>query len=219
MNNLRLIWTWIQHEWKLELRQKAGIQGALLYVVVTLVVAYQAIGAVQDIETWVGLLWIILLFSVVNSSSRAFSAEGTGRKILLYFWLKPGQLILARMGYQMMFNGLTGIMGFSMFGILMGVPGNGFGMLVLLVAAGSAAAAALGTFMAGIASVSGNGAGLSAVLGLPLMVPTLMAASKGSIFCLQGGISQAQMYLAMLLLLTTLVVSLGYILFPYLWRD
>ena len=106
-----------------------------------------------------------------------------------------------------------------MFGILMGVPGNGFGMLVLLVAAGSAAAAALGTFMAGIASVSGNGAGLSAVLGLPLMVPTLMAASKGSIFCLQGGISQAQMYLAMLLLLTTLVVSLGYILFPYLWRD
>ncbi|MDA0310452.1 MAG: heme exporter protein CcmB, partial [Bacteroidetes bacterium] len=158
-------------------------------------------------------------FSVVNSSSRAFSAEGTGKKILLYFWLKPGQLILARMGYQMMFNGLTGIMGFSMFGILMGIPGNGLGMLVLLVAAGSAAAAALGTFMAAIASVSGNGAGLSAVLGLPLMVPTLIAASKGSIFCLQGGISQAQMYLAMLLLLTTLVVSLGYILFPYLWRD
>ena len=56
MNNLRLIWTWIRHEWRMELRQKAGIQGALLYIVVTLVVAYQAIGAVQDIETWVGLL-------------------------------------------------------------------------------------------------------------------------------------------------------------------
>lgn len=219
MNNLRLIWTWIRHEWRLELRQKAGIQGALLYVVVTLVVAYQAIGAVQDIETWVGLLWIILLFSVVNSSSRAFASEETGRKILLYFWLKPGQLMLARMGYQMMFNGLTGILGFAMFGILMGIPGNGLGILVLLVAVGSAAAAALGTFMAAIASISGNGAGLSAVLGLPLMVPTLMAASKGSIFCLQGGINQAQMYLAMLLLLTALVVSLGYILFPYLWRD
>ena len=104
MNSLSSIWTWMRHEWQLELRQKAGIQGAILYVLVSLVVAYQAVGEIQESEVWVGLLWIVLLFSIVNSSSRSFASDSPGRKILLYFWLQPGQLILARMLYQMAFN-------------------------------------------------------------------------------------------------------------------
>ncbi|MBM3170117.1 MAG: heme exporter protein CcmB [Bacteroidetes bacterium] len=219
MSHLMPIWTWIRHEWRLELRQKAGIQGAVLYVLVSLVVAYQATGGVQEAEIWVGLLWIVLLFSVVNSSSRSFVNDSPGRKILLYFWLKPGQLILARMGYQMVFNLVSGCLGFLVFCLLMGFPGNQVFLMLILVAVGSAAASALGTFMAAVASVSGNGPGLSAILGLPLMVPTLMAAVKGSLFALQGGTSQAWMYAGMLLLLNLLAVALGYLLFPYLWRD
>jgi len=213
------IWTWIRHEWRLELRQKAGIQGAMLYVLVSLFVAYQATGGVQEAELWVGLLWIILLFSVVNSSSRSFVNDSLGRKILLYFWLNPGQLILARMLYQMVFNLVSGCLGFCVFFLLMGFPGTNVLLVVILVAAGSAAAAALGTFMAAVASVSGNGPGLSAILGLPLMVPTLMAAAKGSVFAMQGGVAQAWMYTGMLLLLNLLTVALGYLLFPYLWRE
>lgn len=219
MNSLSPIWTWMRHEWQFELRQKAGIQGALLYVLVSLVVAYQAVGELQEAEVWVGLLWIVLLFSIVNSSSRSFASDSPGRKILLYFWLQPGQLILARMLYQMVFNLVSGCLGFAVFCLLMGLPGGHLPVLLVLVAVGSSAAAALGTFMAAVASVSGNGPGLSAILGLPLMVPTLLAAAKGSLFALQGGLSQAWMYAGMLLLLNLLAVALGYLLFPYLWRD
>jgi len=219
MSHLIPIWSWIRHEWQLELRQKAGIQGAILYVMVALVVAYQATGEIQDTEVWVGLLWIILLFSVVNSSSRSFANDSPGRKILLYFWLKPSQLMLARMLYQMAFNLVSGSLGFGIFCLLMGFPGSHIAVVLILVAAGSSAAAALGTFMAAVASVSGNGPGLSAILGFPLMVPTLMAAARGSLFAMQGGLAQAWMYAGMLLLLNLLAVALGYLLFPYLWRD
>jgi heme exporter protein B len=160
-----------------------------------------------------------LLFSVVNSSSRSFANDSPGRKILLYFWLKPSQLMLARMLYQMAFNLVSGSLGFGIFCLLMGFPGSHIAVVLILVAAGSSAAAALGTFMAAVASVSGNGPGLSAILGFPLMVPTLMAAARGSLFAMQGGLAQAWMYAGMLLLLNLLAVALGYLLFPYLWRD
>ena len=71
-----------------------------------------------------------------------------------------------------------------------------------------------------MAARAGNGIGLMAVLGLPIVLPLLLSVMKASKLALDGlPWSVTSKYLLWLLAIDAIAVALAWLLFPYLWRD
>jgi heme exporter protein B len=92
-----------------------------------------------------------------------------------------------------------------------------FGALVL----GSLGFATILTLVAAIASRSQNNFALMSILSFPLILPLLLSLMKASNMALeQAGNGMAGMkILGALFFLNVIVITLSYILFPYLWRN
>jgi heme exporter protein B len=74
--------------------------------------------------------------------------------------------------------------------------------------------------LSAIASKSNQNTTLLAVLSIPLLMPFLVVLIRGSLIGIMGGTwNDASPFFMGLLLLNVIVVGLGYLLFPYLWRE
>jgi heme exporter protein B len=59
-----------------------------------------------------------------------------------------------------------------------------------------------------------------AILSIPLLLPAVIIIVKASQLALMGmSLQQNLAYLGGLLLLNALVTAMGYLLFPYIWRE
>jgi ABC-type transport system involved in cytochrome c biogenesis permease component len=74
--------------------------------------------------------------------------------------------------------------------------------------------------LSAISSRAGAGFSLTAVLGLPLIIPIILISTRYGSEVLRGVIfGDTAHHLLFLAGLTGGIATLGYILFPYLWRD
>ncbi len=118
---------------------------------------------------------------------------------------------------------VLGIFSLGMYCILVGtkpLQSADWPMFVAGVAVGCMGLASILSLVAGIAFKTDNNVGLTAVLGFPVILPfllTLIRFSKNALDGLAWSVNGS--YLLVLLLLNVVVWVLGYILFPYLWRD
>lgn len=213
----------LKHEIALELRQKYAIGGVLLYVVSTIFVCYLSFHKIIDISTWNGLLWIILLFAATNGLYKSFHQDTSGRQLYLYTLVKPQQILVARMLYNILLmlilSGLTLLIYVMLIGneVLAGANHSLFAVSIVMGAFGFAA---LFTMVSAIASRAGRNAGMMAILGFPIILPMLLSIMKVSRQALLG-LEWSMAWKSMLILaaINVLVIALAYILFPYLWRD
>ncbi len=213
----------IKKELLLELKNKTAVSGILLYAVATIYVSYLSFQQITDVPTWNALFWIILLFASFNVAGRSFDKESSGREIYLYSLAGPVSVILAKM----LFNALLMIVlgGFSLviYCILVGtapLDDTDFPMFLIGLVVGCMGLASILSLIAGIAFKTENNVGLTAVLGFPVILPFLLTLIRFSKNALDGVAWSANgSYLLVLLLLNIVVWVLGYILFPYLWRD
>ena len=93
----------IEKEIRLEWRQRYALNGMILYIVCTVFVCYMSFALkVKGIEpiTWNTLLWIILLFTAVNSITKSFTQESSGRQLYYYTIASPQGIILSKIIYN-----------------------------------------------------------------------------------------------------------------------
>jgi heme exporter protein B len=213
----------IRLEIALDLRQRAAWGGMLLYVVSAVYVAYLAVRGSLATSTWNALFWIILLFAAFNALARAFQREDQGRQLYLYTLVHPRSLILARTIYNAITMVVLGLLSLLFYLLFMGshvMETANVGQFVLAVVLGSIGFATVLTLVSAIAARAGNGLGLMAVLGFPLVLPMLLAVMRASKLALDGvAWSVTSTYFAGTLLLDVITVTLAWLLFPYLWRD
>jgi heme exporter protein B len=211
----------IRREILLEQRQKYALYGILLYVVSTVFVAKFSFHAVKDVPTWNALFWIILLFGSVTGVARSFSQESKGRLLYLYTLADPKAVFLAKLCYNMILMTLLGFAGLAIFAFLVGYPVQNNGLFFLSLFLGCSGLAGAFTMISAIASKAGNNFALLSILGFPVVLPVLMCAIKVSRLAIEGASldGDALTYLSVLALLNVIVITLAYLLFPYLWRD
>ena len=69
-------------------------------------------------------------------------------------------------------------------------------------------------------SITNNNSTLTAILGFPILLPTILTSIKASLLCGLGfGWDEVGVYLISLSLLIVVIVALASVLFPYLWRS
>lgn len=207
-------------EIKSELKQKYTLGAILLYLISSVFVCYLSFRKVIDVPTWNALFWIILLFASINAVAKSFIAETQGKLLYLYTLASPQAIILSKILYNSVLMLALSFMAFLIYSIFMGNLTTDIPLFLLCLAIGSLGFASILTMVSAIASKANQNFTLMAILSFPLMIPfliTLIKVSKNSLDGLSRGISMK--YIVILMLINVIVLSLSFLLFPYLWRD
>lgn len=213
----------IHKEMLLEWRQKYAINGILLYLASTIFVCYLSFnlktGVIQPI-TWNALFWIIVLFTAVNSISKSFIQENEGRLLYYYSIANPEQIIISKTIYYGILMTILTLVGFSLYSVVMGNPIQDLAIFLLTICLGSFGLASALTMISGIASKTPNSSSLVAVLSFPVLIPLLLLLVKCSKNAIDG-IDRSLYFdeILILLAINAIIVTISYMLFPYLWRS
>lgn len=192
----------------------------MLYVVSTVFVAYLIFSSLEELSTWVALLWIVLLFASTNASINSFRKEA-GREFFYYYSLaQPQAIILAKMLFNAILQFIIAALTLLLFSLLLGNPVENMSLFYVVLFLGSLGISTVLSLSSAIASKTNNNATLTAILSFPIMLPTLLTAIKASMLCGLGfSWEDCQVYIVTLGLLNIVIVMLSFILFPYLWRS
>ena len=195
----------------------------MLYVVSAVYVCFLAVKNGLGTATWNALFWIILLFAAFNALARSFQREDNSRQLYLYTLVDPRSVVMARTLYNAATMVILSLLSLLFFILFLGdeaLDNADVGLFILAVMLGGIGFAAVLTLVSAIAARAGNGLGLMAILGFPIVLPMLLAVMRASKLSLDGvAWSVSSTYFGGIVLLVVITVTLAWVLFPYLWRD
>lgn len=210
-------------ELKLELRQKHTLAGIIMYVLATVFVCYLSFEKIEAPRIWGALMWVTGVFTAFNAMQKAFASDGHGTQLYLYSIAHPRQVILAKSLYNALLVAVLNVISLTFFLLFFGgdaIADADFGQLMLGLILGSTGLGLALTFVASLAFKSGNGVGLVAILGFPVIIPLLITIVRHTTFAIEGmSYLQNSLNLLILVVLNLLSFVLAFILFPYLWRE
>lgn len=210
--------------WKccLDLRQKHAWGGMLLYVVSAVYVCFLAVRVGLGTATWNALFWIILLFAAFNAARAVSNGRTRAASSTSSPWRTRGAWCLQELynAATMVVLSLLQLLFFTLFIGTAALENADLPQFVGAVVLGRIGFATVLTLISAIAARAGNGVGLMAILGFPIVLPMLIAVMRASKLALDGvAFSVNSKYFLGLGLLDLITVILAWLLFPYLWRD
>ncbi|HKR03177.1 MAG TPA: heme exporter protein CcmB [Bacteroidia bacterium] len=210
----------IKKEILLEWRLKYSFSGILIYVISTIFICYLSFKQIIDPPTWNALFWIILLFAAVNAVAKSFMQESKGLQLFYYTLLNPQHVILAKTIYNMILLLILSCMSFLFYILFMGNIVQNTPMFFIGLLLGASGLSSVLTLVSAIAAKTNNSSALMAILSFPILLPLLMTIIKFSKNAMDG-LNWSVNYpnLIILLAINLLVISLSYLLFPYLWKE
>ena len=211
------------HTLRTEFRKAHGWVGLLLFALASAYAAYRAVGARPEPATWNALVWVVLMFSAFNALARPLADDvATVRRYQMHL-IDPRDFLLARMLYHGLLLSVLSVVIQGAFSLFLGTEHlEGTRSLWMALGMQTTAWAMAGTItlLGALAARAGAGFGLTAVLGLPLIIPILLLAARlGD--AIMSGLGAAEKWESLLFLGTFGggAAAMGYILFPYLWRE
>jgi len=203
----------------LEWRQQYAFYGIILYVGTTVFAVYMMNGT-PGAKVWNALFWITQLFISVTAVAKSFLQEPVQRFRYYYTIVHPNHYLMAKMLYSILLMFLMSLVSLIVFNLLLGTPFTQVGLFILISFTGSCNLALVFTFLSAIAARTNQNASLMAILGFPIIIPFLMMLSNLSLTVLSPVYQPGWwMIILLLVLLDFLIVILGLILFPYLWKE
>ncbi len=203
----------------MEWRQKHTLFGVLLYVGSTVFVIYMMNGQPEG-KVWNALFWITQLFVAVNAVAKSFLQESSERFRYYFTLVKPSTFLLAKMIYSVVLMLVMSMVSLLLFNVMLHSPLEQTSLFVAISAVGSLSLSVVFTFLSAIAARANQNASLMAVLGFPLVTPTLMILSNLALKAISPVYQPGWWTLALVLVsLDVLVIILGIILFPFLWQE
>jgi heme exporter protein B len=209
----------IKKDLLIEWRQKHTLFGVLLYVGCTVFVIYMMNGQ-PEAKVWNALFWLTQLFVAVNAVAKSFLQEPVQRMRYYFTIANPRAFLLAKMAYSAIMLLIMSLASLLLFNVMLGSPLVQTGLFVAITAIGSLSLSVIFTFLSAIAAKANQNAALMAILGFPLLAPILMMLGNLAVRALAPVYQPGWWTLAgTLVMLDILVVVLGLVLFPFLWRE
>ncbi len=210
----------LQHEIRVEWKQRYAVFGLVLYVLSTVFVTYLAFEGSISPRAWNVVLWIVLLLASVNAATGSFMRETSGRYWFYYQMVDPRVLILGKIMYNMLLMWILALLAWFCFRLFLGDPVTADGIYLLALVLGSSGFAATLTTMAAISARTQQNTALLAILSLPILLPLFLVSLQVSNAALLGLTHELWWRsIVVILLLNGVALLLSYLLFPYLWRD
>ena len=218
--NLQVIKVLLQKELRLEFRKPSAFNGIVLYVAATIFISYLCFKTIIDPSAWTALFWIIVLFASVNAAAKSFIQDS--KAVLLYYYTLAGAetIIATKIIYNCLLFIILTLLCYLFYSLFIGNLIQNQGLFLLTLCLGCVGISCLLTLVSAIASKTNNGSGLMAVLSFPLLMPLMLTLIKLTNYAIQGiAFSVCGKYLSALGCMDLIVLTLSYLLFPYLWKD
>ena len=210
-------------EFVLELRRKSAISGIALYLVSLIFICYLTFSLRRNTineATWSALFWLVILFSVVNTVAKSFIGERKGLSIYYYSVASPEKIIISKILYNTLLCFILSLAGYALFHIFITNPVQDHATFLLTLILTSIGFSGALTLISGIASRANNSNILMAVLSFPILISILLMAIRITKNVLDGiDPSASHDELLNLLAINGIVLTLAYLLFPYVWRS
>ena len=218
---LKKIFIIIKKDLKIDISQGHMFFSVALYLISSIFVVYLSFGSlgIKDLNTWVSLFWVIILFGAITSISKSFLYESKNRNYYYYFLFTPTELIFSKLIYNFIFLSLLCFVAFGFYSLLVGnfIKSISFFSLFLFVGAFSISNCL--TLISAISNQVRNNSAIMSVLSFPIILPILLILiniSKISVSYFSWNLVEDDIYL--LILLNIIVLVLSKILFSFLWR-
>lgn len=211
--------TLVKKDLVMEWRQKHALFGVFVYVGATVFVVYMMTGQ-PEARVWNALFWLTQLFVSVNTMAKSFLQEHPNRFRYYYTITKPSTFLLAKLVYSLALMIVMCAISLLLYALMLGWPPVQSLLYIAIAFTGSLSLSVVFTFLSAIAARAQQNASLMAILGFPLVTPVLMMLSKLAAAGLNPVYMPGWWGLALLLLaMDGLIVALGLILFPFLWKE
>jgi heme exporter protein B len=217
------IFVLFQKEFSLEFRKRSTINGIIVYLISTIFICYLSFNLKSqklDSTTWNTLFWIITLFTAINAIAKSFMQESENRFLYYYIITNPESIIISKIIYNVFLMTLLSFLALLFYSIVLGNDVADIGLFCLNLLLGALGFSSTLTMVSSIASKAGNSTVLMAILSFPVILPMLLLlirVSKNAIDGLDRSVSLN--YIITLLAINMIVVTISWILFPYLWRS
>jgi len=217
--NLKRLLLLLHKEFLLEFRQRYAISGIVLYVLSMVFVVYISSIKVQA-QVWNILFWLIVLFASINAVVKSFVQESGARQLYYYQLTDPVSLILAKVLYNTLLLLVLSMLAFASYSLVAGNPVKDPPLFALVLLLGSFGFSIAFTFISSIAARANQSATLMAILSFPVILPILLTLVRLSAIALR--LIQDTSYqrdIVNLLAIDTILITLTFVLFPYIWKD
>lgn len=219
-NLMKELFFLVGKEFRMEWRQKTAFTGVLIYVVSTIFICYMSFKQIIDVSTWNALFWIIMVFAAVNGVARSFMQESRGIQLYYYTVLNPVSVIMSKLIYNTLLLMLISVVNLLVYSLFLGSNVADLPMFFVGLILGSTGLASTLTLISAIAAKANNSPSLMAILSFPILIPLLMTIIRFSKNAIDGiAWSINGNYALTLSALIAIVITLSYLLFPYLWRE
>lgn len=209
----------LRKDFRSEFREPSAIASIGLYLVSTLYICYQSFRETPNVQIWSALLWIILLFSATHAVNRSFLQENRSRQVYYYSIVSPQSVILGKMLYNSLIILASNLLGYFLFSVFFKNPELDTWPFLPILCLGSTGIANLLTFVSAIASKSSQTSGMIGILSFPLILPLFLISIRATQQLSEGLPGQNLVFALGLFTLNAVVITLGYILFPYIWKE
>lgn len=205
----------------LELRQLHTIYGILLYIASTIYVLFLSLQDSPNAQTWNSLFWVVQLFVCVNAVAKSFLQENKGRMLYFYSISSPVEFIISKLLFNIILMSIMTGISLLLFYMFLDNPVSDGALFFGIAMLGGFSLSLVFTLMSAIAAKAQQNAALIAILGFPVILPTLLLilqlskAAFAEVFN-EGAVLQL---VGLISLMDILVIALAVILFPFLWKD
>lgn len=202
-----------------EWRNEHAISSVLLYVFATVYITYSAFINIP-VQTWNVLFWIVYLFVSVNALIRSFDQENSSKALYFYQLASPVAIFAAKFIFNTILLWILGLLTLVLFSFIAGSPVRDYPLFLLSIFMAGIGFSTVFTFISAIGAKTGNSHILTAILGFPCVIPILLELLKLSANSV--GLLNDTDFTTDILILTavdTILLSLSFILFPFIWRD
>lgn len=212
-----------QKDWQSELRTRYAINALAMFILVTISVILFSIGQENVSEHLTGgLFWVVIFFSAMSGLSRAFvSEEERGTTLTLQLIAAPSTIYFGKLLFNLALVTIMNIaivvlyyLLFESFIIL------NFWLFLLALLLGSSGIAISSTIIAAIISKANTKGTLYPVLSFPILLPLILTLMELTKFAMDGEIiSNSLVELAVLICYDVIMLTAGYLLFDFIWKD
>jgi heme exporter protein B len=212
-----------QKDWQSELRTRYAINALAMFILVTISVILFSIGQENVSEHLTGgLFWVVIFFSAMSGLSRAFvSEEERGTTLALQLIAAPSTIYFGKLLFNLVLvlimNVAIVILYFLLFESFIILN---FGLFLFSLILGSFGIAISSTIIAAIISKANTKGTLYPVLSFPILLPLILTLMELTKFAMDGElIANSLVELAVLVCYDVIMLTAGYMLFDFIWKD
>ena len=191
----------------LEIRKGYSMAGLVVFVLCTAFIIYLSVSDISA-SAWIALYWIAFLFMGVYAILKSFSLESSRRFLYYYTLIAPELLFIAKCVFNILLLAGLGLLLFGALSLFTSSPVRDTGLFVSAILMGAVAISLAFTFVSAIAVKSDSSATFTrtaAPTPYAAVAPMDVGDTTNS-FLILGSID-------------LILVALGLVLFPYLWKS